>query len=397
MNVLLVDTNFSSIPIYESLASWGYNVFIIGRNPNDFMAKKFLNYIEFDYSDTDLLKKIIEDYNIQYIVPGCNDHSYQACALLAKEKYTLNIDEVEKTNTLFNKKRFRDFCYENNLPAPQSYSFEEACEEGFNKEIIVKPVDAFSGKGVTRLNEFDFDKIKSAIEVAKKSSKDGDYVIEDFVEGQLYSHSAFIVKGVITKDFIVEEYGSVNPFVVDTSFVNKDFSPKILKMIRSNIEYISQLLNLSDGLIHTQFIASGDSYWLVEITRRCPGDLYSKLIELSTNFNYAEMYTSFFVEKDFPVSNNSNNEEVNKKIIRHTITQSSKGVFNYIHYKVSLKLDRYVSISTNGDHLSPSPMGRIGIIFIDAETELRKKELIDKFISKQIYDVKFARVGEKNE
>ena len=394
MNVLLVDTNFSSIPIYESLISWGCRVYLIGRNPNDFLAKNFPNYIEADYSDLKLLKNIIEDYQIQYIVPGCNDHSYQVCAALSKESYTMNIDDLEKTNTLFNKKQFRDFCSKNKLPAPKSYTFDEICSDSLENQIIVKPVDAFSGKGVTRLSGQDIEALNQAVQYAKKSSKDGSCVIEEFVEGQLYSHTAFIVDGVIVKDFVVEEYGSVNPFVVDTSFLKETFSELLLNDIRENIANIANLLELSDGLIHTQLIHGQGKYWLVEITRRCPGDLYSQLIELSTGFNYAEMYASFFIGKKLPVNNKI---EINKSIIRHTITQHHDGIFNYIHYKEPLKLERYISIATNGDQLSPSPNGRIGILFVDVETELRKKDLIDKFISRQVYDVEFAGIGERYE
>ena len=45
---LLVDTNFSAIPIYEYLVSLGMTVYVIGRNPDDFMAKSIQNYIQID-------------------------------------------------------------------------------------------------------------------------------------------------------------------------------------------------------------------------------------------------------------------------------------------------------------------------------------------------------------
>lgn len=50
-NVLLVDTNFSSGPIYQFLIQSGHNVTVLGRNPNDALAKSGYKYIQFDYSD----------------------------------------------------------------------------------------------------------------------------------------------------------------------------------------------------------------------------------------------------------------------------------------------------------------------------------------------------------
>ena len=51
--VVLVDTNFSSIPIYQSLIEGGHEVYVAGKNPNDALAKISKNYAEIDYSNTD--------------------------------------------------------------------------------------------------------------------------------------------------------------------------------------------------------------------------------------------------------------------------------------------------------------------------------------------------------
>lgn len=395
MNILLVDTNFSSFPIYEALVSWGYKVYTIGRNPNDFMAKNFPNHIQADYSNIELLRRKIKDHEINFIIPGCNDHSYQSCAFLSKEKYSINIDDSEKTDTLLNKKKFRSFCCENNLPAPRCYTLDEIHSLNLEQKIIVKPVDAFSGKGITSLQHTsDFHNLQNAIKKAKIFSRKNDFVIEDFVQGQLFSHTAFIVNKAIVRDFIVEEHSSSNPFTVDTSFVKLDFPLSLLKRIRSDIETIARLLELSDGLIHTQFIAKEKKYWLIEITRRCPGDLYSQLIQLSTGFNYAEIYASFFTNKELE-------DKVQKKrnclILRHTITKSDNGILNHIDYKENIRIEKYISILKTGDAIAPESNGRIGVLFINARTKSKQKYLMKKFISRKVYNINTVNQDNKNE
>ena len=54
--------------------------------------------------------------------------------------------------------------------------------------------------------------------------------------------------------------------------------------LKEKVELISERLSLVDGLLHVQFILDSGRYWFVEMTRRCPGDLYSLLIEMSTGF-----------------------------------------------------------------------------------------------------------------
>lgn len=382
---LLVDTNFSSIPIYEYLIEQGLEVFIIGNNKNDFMAKNFPNFINEDYCNETKLKEIIKKLEIDFVIPGCNDHSYQACSNL-NDKSSKNIDTSKKTHLLFNKESFKNFAKKNNLPVPMNYSLSEVLEEKEISELIIKPADSFSGKGISRVNNKNKKNIKNLILYAQEFSKEKNYVIEDFVEGNLYSHSAFIENSKIVKDFIVNEYSSVNPFVVDTSYVNFNFPQEILEKIRKNIEKMASLLNLSNGLIHTQFIRKKNNFWFIEITRRCPGDLYSQLIELTTGYPYAAKYTSYFINKNI---HGATLKTKKQKIIRHTITQNKNGIYYSTNYKKKLNIVKEINISITGDYLEPSPQGRVKVVFIQSKNKNELISIKKQILSKDLYKIKF--------
>ena len=49
--ILLLDTNISALPLYNFLIRNGKEVFVIGGNPNDFLAKTVKNYYKIDYSN----------------------------------------------------------------------------------------------------------------------------------------------------------------------------------------------------------------------------------------------------------------------------------------------------------------------------------------------------------
>ncbi len=202
----------------------------------------------------------------------------------------------------------------------------------------------------------------------------------------LYSHSAFLTDKKINQDFIVEEYGSANPFVVDTSFVKTDFSSHLLQQVRESIEKLAQLLNLKDGLIHTQFICNQQKIWLIEITRRCPGDLYSQLIEISTGYSYAASYARSFIGQALKTEFSHNQT---KSIIRHTITQQKTGVFYNLSFQQPLNIARYISIATSGDLLKPNPNGRVGILFAEVNSEEQKMSLTSDFLERKVYHVNF--------
>jgi len=379
--VLLVDTNFSSAPIYNYLVQSGFEVLVVGGNPNDFLAKSVKNYINLDYSNVNLTREIIEKMNIDYIVPGCNDLSYKVCAELNSSGLYCGLDTLETTEIINNKLAFRTFATQIDLPVPRIITSEST---GKIWPLIVKPVDAYSGRGMKIVKKTEKHELKAAINRAKEFSRSKTVVLEEYIKGQLYSHSAFIVDSKIIADFIVEEYSKANPFVVDTSRVVYDFPKKMLSRIRDSITLLAQKLRLVDGLIHTQFIKKGESFWLIEITRRCPGDLYSQLIELSTGYKYAQTYARPFVKHKISMRKN----KIKKSwIMRHTLSQSVGGVLGSIQFKIPVLIEKMVPISLAGDIVKASPFGRIALIFLRSNSEKELLEIYQKTLDRRLYTI----------
>jgi carbamoylphosphate synthase large subunit len=382
--VLLIDTNFSSTPIYEFLISSNDDVYVCGNNPNDFLAKSAKNYINENYSDIPRMRKLIEQLDIDFIVPGCNDQSYLTCVELNTTGRFPGLDTRETTETLHSKNKFREYALNAGLPVPRVVSFEQS----FDQEIwplIVKPVDAYSGRGVTIVRDQERGTLAEAVKHAQDYSQTKKYIIEEFVEGQLFSHTAFLFNQKIDTDFIVEEHGAVNPFAVDTSRVIHDFDSDMLQQIRSVILTMARELNLTDGLLHTQFISNGSNFWLIEVTRRCPGDLYAHLIEVSTGYPYANAYASIFSGQALPAPVDN---EHKKFILRHTISQATEQVFNSLEFNIAVQLEKFIPMSVSGDIVKGSPFGRVGLIFVKVYSEEEMLMFLDLALEGKLYELK---------
>jgi carbamoylphosphate synthase large subunit len=381
MKILLLDTSFSSQPIYDYLLKTGGDIYVIGGNPDDFLAKTVKNYICMDYSKVDKVKELIISMAIDIVVPGCNDVSYQVCSKLNQENLFYNIDSVSVNETINNKQKFRHFAESIGLHVPKLIDRKNAVDF---LPVIIKPVDAYSGHGITIINEDNTANISAAVKSAKKVSASGQYIIEEFVQGELHSHSAFISDGKIIIDFIVEEHGSVNQFVVDTSYVVHNFPNDILEKIRYDITSLANKLNLCDGLIHTQFILNNEIFWIIEITRRCPGDLYSQLIELSTGFSYAEYYAKSFLNESLKPSKNT---LLQKHVIRHTLTSDQKRYYSSLKFYFHINILKFVPLSVTGDLINESPLSRIGLLFISFNTKKDMNIALSKTLQKQLYKI----------
>ena len=380
-NILLLDTNFSAKPIYDFLQKKG-NVFVMGNRPDDYLAKICKNYINLDYANIDEVLNFIEGSKIDYLIPGGNDFSYKICSKInqiTKNFYNINTPEID--DIINDKEKFRKFGLKNNLHVPKLINEDNALS---SLPVIIKPVDAYSGHGITIINDNNKDKIEEAISIAKSYSIKQQCVIEEYIQGQLYSHSAFISNGKIIEDFIVKEFCSTNKYVVDISFVDNHFPKDVLPLLREDIEKIAENLKLADGLIHTQFIVNKHDFWLIEITRRCPGDLYSELIEFSTGFPYAEYYATPFLN----IKNQTFSELITEKnILRHTISFKKEGYFNYLGIKEELRIRKFFPLVQPGDIVKESPFGRVGLLFAEFNEEMDMINMIPQFESKQIYMV----------
>ncbi len=378
--VLLVDTGFSAAPIYRSLIAAGHEVHVVGSNPADCLAKQAANYWEIDYSDTDALRGLIDKQGFDYLVPGCTDRSYESCVIAGRGRFT-GLDAPAAMSAVSNKGAFRRVAAVLGLPIPMVFSDSESA---IGHDVIVKPVDAFSGKGITVLSGADGREIEEAVARASTFSPSREVLVEEFVEGQLYSHSAFLVGCKVSCDFLVQEDGTANKFVVDTSRVLDSFEcESLLREVRESVEALARHLDLKDGLLHTQFIANSERVWLIEMTRRCPGDLYSQLIELSTGYPYARSYSmSFLGIKAAPLD-----VAPLRPIMRHTISVSSAQVFDHVCFLRKLEIERYVQVCLVGATLLPSPQSRVAVIFCHEQNQELLDDIYMAALRRQLYVV----------
>ena len=370
-HVLLCDANFSVLPIVQSIMSKKYKLSVVGSIMND-PAHTIANYsIPINYANVDLLYKHILENKYDFIVPGCNDRAYLSLAQIAEKLNYLGFDKYETVLTIHHKDKFRAFAEMKKYPVPKAIS-DISKIGSLQFPIIIKPVDSFSGKGTNKVETID--EVEKYWNVAKEFSKTGTVVAEEFVEGKLFSHSAFIKNKKIIVDFFVNEYCTVYPYQVNSSNVATKLSQKVQNGLREWTEQFAQDLDLVDGLVHTQFISDNNTFLLIEIARRCPGDLYSQLIQKSTGVNYAELYSIPFMGEVLPATIEKNE----KYFSRHTVSVNKECIFISSGVKLENKDVQNIQLKYCGQKMKPAPFDKSGIYFIEHNNLQDMEELTEK-------------------
>ncbi|SEK36106.1 Formate-dependent phosphoribosylglycinamide formyltransferase (GAR transformylase) [Nitrosovibrio tenuis] len=360
---LLVGSSFSAAPLFFVLKKRGIHVSVCGNQESDPCHQYADASFYIDYSNRDELLHLVETENFDYIVPSCNDYAYMSCAWVAQRLGFPGYDRYDVATILHTKNEFRMLTEQHSLPAPKSRRQEagQAIEAGLlHFPLLVKPVDSFSGRGVVKV--LSGSDLTSAVQAALQSSRSNEVVLEEFVEGSLHSHSAFICKNEVVLDFFVDEYCTVYPYQVNCSN-HPSFLPETTRInVRESITRLVRILGMADGLLHTQFIANGDKFWIIECMRRCPGDLYSSLVELSTGVGYVDLYVRPFLGETIPADVQLGES---RYFGRHTISTSQSLVNYTFSYNIPDASVRVVPLKSSGERLGIAPFDKLAILFAE--------------------------------
>jgi formate-dependent phosphoribosylglycinamide formyltransferase (GAR transformylase) len=375
---LLVGSSYSAAPMFFALKRRGLHVTVCGNSKDDPCHQYADASCYIDYSDKAALLEVVSKGSFDFLVPSCNDFAYVSCSWVAQNIAFAGYDAWDTALMLHTKNRFREFCEKHALPAPkrQLYNASERANDDLDYPVLVKPVDSFSGRGTTKVpNQA---QLPSALTAAKKASRTGEAVIEQFIEGGLHSHSAFIQNGQIFWDEFVDEYCTVYPYQVNCSNCPSNLPEAIRQQVRAAMSRVISHAALNDGLLHTQFIVFANDFWIIESMRRCPGDLYGRLIEAATGIEYTDMYVAKFLGETY--SQKIPSQEKKRFVGRHTVSVSEPTVSSDVALKIPSRKASFVPLKISGERLGVAPFDKLGILFVEFDSASAMLAVVPKFV-----------------
>ena len=380
--VLLVGSSFSAAPLYFALKKYGFHVSVCGNIETDPCHQYADTSYFLDYSQPENLIEVVESGEFDFLVPSCNDYSYMSCARIASNFKFPGFDEFEVAKTLHTKNAFRAITADLGLPAPGFVELREGqtVDSGLlHYPIMVKPIDSFSGRGMSKVAIPNL--LSKAVHDARQASRSGNVVLEEFIDGSLHSHSAWLQEGCVALDFFVDEFCTVYPYQVNCSNHPSSLPLEIRNNVRSSINRIASKMNLADGLIHTQFMVSGNDLWIIETMRRCPGDLYGTLVARSTGIDYADLFVRPFLGKGLP---EQLPEIESQPYGRHTVSVDQSLVYFSFSNSIPAEQVDIVPLKGSGEMLHPAPFDKLGVLFAkfrDRETMLSTTPRLAEFVA----------------
>ena len=264
--------------------------------------------VSYDIStyDIDSLKKIVEKEGINGVVYFASAHGLYGASRLI-EMYNFPGIPFSVENLFSNKKKFREFLYNNNFDCPSFQtvsSIEEVDVSKITYPVIVKPIDSSGGNiGITKvLNGKDLYK---AVQLALDSSFSNVALIESFIDSEVQINGdCLIYNGELMLaylgKYIYRRY-SILPYA--TIFSPTLFPNGILADVKAAIQRLISLSHIKSAVINVELrIGTDGKIYFIEVNPRHSGNQIYRLMNIAYDVNMSEIAVKLALGENINVS-----------------------------------------------------------------------------------------------
>ena len=191
--------------------------------------------------------------------------------------------------------------------------------------LVVKPVDAYSSKGVRKANNLE--ELKQFYEDAKQISRSGGVIVEEFFQGAEISVDAFVVNGkakILTVSNS-EKVKSDDRFVIFRGRYPVKASEEVLRKIEVVAQQIADGFGLVNSPLLIQLLHCGDEISVLEFCARTGGNMKWLLIKHASGVDVitATIDITLGIEPDLTL------KETGNTIVVDDFIYCSPGVFDH--------------------------------------------------------------------
>jgi biotin carboxylase len=329
--ILLLGGSHRDIPLIIAAQKMGYFVITLGDR-DYYLGHDYANkYFKVNFNNLPKVKNIIQNEKVDFLLPGSGEESYLRTVQLAEELDIGNFDSIEIAKIVHNKWKFKEFCLANSISTPRGFFLTEVLDlDRIEFPIIVKPTNLSGGTGVEVVH--DNDSMNSALDKAKSLSNE--IFLEEYIEGKLIAYSIIIENKKIVYGFTGRDESYKNKYLITSAYPIK-LKEVTQKKLHDDVEKIATILSLVDGMFHLQVIIKDDIPYIIDVTRRIPGDFYPYLIEYCDKINYSEVVVRSYI--GLPLNIEFDFTKNQDFVIRHCVMANKNGTFKEIKIDENLK------------------------------------------------------------
>ena len=262
--------------------------------------------------DVEAVKDVAIKEQVDFLITVCAD---QVLLVVAQISETLGLPcyiDYATADKVSKKSLMKKIFAENGVPTSKYVvmeSFDAEMIKGLEYPLIVKPVDAYSSRGVCRVD--DPKCLKEAFERAADISRTKNAIVEEFVEGNELTVDVYVEQGTahVLSIANLDKIGEDGKFVIHRAKNPADISAQTRERIAYAAQRIADAFGLKNTPMLIQLIDKGEDISVVEFCARTGGGDKYRIIKVVSGFDVVKAVVDLTLGKFPHVEKNTKKQD----------------------------------------------------------------------------------------
>lgn len=288
MKALILAGGLPQIELINQLKSRNITTVLADGNPNA-LARPYADvFYQMAIFDVEAVKEVALKEKVDFLITVCAD---QVLLVVAQVSEMLGLPwyiDYKTAQLVSDKKYMKKVFWEHNIPTSRYVEMTEldwSRIEHLRYPIVVKPVDAYSSRGVRKA--LNAEELERYFAEAAKISRTGGVIVEEFVAGDEISVDIYVEDGV-AKLLCVSNSEKINDadrFIIFRGRYPVAASTEVMEKIRQVAQQIVDAFELKNCPMLIQMINDGKNVSVLEFCARTGGNMKYLLIKRSCGFD----------------------------------------------------------------------------------------------------------------
>ena len=284
---LVLAGGIAQVALIKELKSRGYLTMLADMNPDCVAAKVCDEFYPVSAMDVDGIKTLAKEHNVDMVLTACADQILVAEVDVCEELGLKTYLDRKTVDLVSNKSRMKEVFVKNGIPTSGYVvlnSFSEDKIKGLRYPLVVKPVDAYSAKGVRKCN--DREEVEKYLPEAVRISRTKTAIVEEYISGEELTIEAFVCNGRATVLCIGSKNKLKNGrFVLSGSFYPADIPAGLTEEINRTTQKIADAFHLDNSPININMITDGKHGYVLEFCARTGGFVKYEITRIMSGFD----------------------------------------------------------------------------------------------------------------
>lgn len=299
MKALVLCGGVPQIALIKELKSRGIRTLLADMNENVGARAYADEFYKVSVLDVDAIEDLAREQKVDFLITVCADQVLEVVAEVSERLSLPCYIDFETAENVSKKSYMKTIFAKNGVPTSQFVIMDKLDTEKIKHlryPLIVKPVDAYSSRGVAKVNSVS--ELKDAFDVAVNISRSKTAIVEEFVTGEEISVDVYVEEGKAHVLCLTNLYkiGEDGKFIINRSQIPAAVSEEIASEIALTAQKIANAFGLKNTPMLIQLISDGTKISVVEFCARTGGGIKFLMIKKVSGFDVVKAVVDLTLE-----------------------------------------------------------------------------------------------------